>query len=175
MPGMTAYVGLLDIGEPKTGETLVVSAASGAVGAVVGQIGKLKGCKVIGVAGSQEKCDYVVNELGFDYCLSHLSDDLENELASVCKDGVDVYFENVGGKVFDAVLPLVNSFARIPVCGLISRYSHVGDFPGPNLFQNLHVPYLQTAWLQGFNYGTLNRFSEFERHEFLDKVRANCL
>ncbi len=165
MPGMTAYVGLLDIGEPKAGDTLVVSAASGAVGAVVGQIGKLKGCKVVGVAGSQEKCDYVVNELGFDHCLSHLSDDLESELANVCKDGVDVYFENVGGKVFEAVLPLVNSFARIPVCGLISRYSHVGDFPGPNLLPKLTRSILTNRLkLQGFIITERwDRFPEFEK------------
>ena len=165
MPGMTAYVGLLDIGEPKAGDTLVVSAASGAVGAVVGQIGKLKGCKVVGVAGSQEKCDYVVNELGFDQCLSHLSDDLESELAKVCEDGVDVYFENVGGKVFEAVLPLVNSFARIPVCGLISRYSHVGDFPGPNLLPKLTRSILTNRLkLQGFIITERwDRFPEFEK------------
>ena len=137
MPGMTAYVGLLDIGEPKEGDTLVVSAASGAVGAIVGQIGKIKGCRVIGIAGAKEKCEYVVKELGFDHCISHLSSTLNNELEELCHDGIDVYFENVGGRVFEAVLPLVNPFARIPVCGLISRYSHVGEFPGPNLLPKL--------------------------------------
>ena len=125
MPGMTAYVGLLDIGEPKEGETVVVSAASGAVGAVVGQIAKIKGCKVIGVAGSTEKCEYVRDELGFDECISHYNEDLATQLSNVCPNGIDVYFENVGGKVFEAVLPLLNAFARIPLCGLISRYSHV--------------------------------------------------
>ena len=98
MPGMTAYVGLLDIGEPKEGETVVVSAASGAVGAVVGQIAKIKGCRVIGVAGSKEKCEYVRDELGFDECISHYDEDLPMQLSDVCPNGIDVYFENVGGK-----------------------------------------------------------------------------
>lgn len=165
MPGMTAYVGLLDIGEPKKDETLVVSAASGAVGSVVGQIGKIKGCKVIGIAGAQEKCDYVVNELGFDHCISHLKDDLPSELASLCPNGIDVYFENVGGKVFDAVLPLVNPFARIPVCGLISRYSHVGEFPGPNLLPTLTRSILTNRLkLQGFIITERwDRFPAFEK------------
>ena len=165
MPGRTAYIGMMNIGNPKEGETLVVSAASGAVGSVVGQIGKIYGCNVIGVVGNEEKSIYVKNELGFDHCLSHLSDDLESELANVCKDGVDVYFENVGGKVFEAVLPLVNSFARIPVCGLISRYSHVGDFPGPNLLPKLTRSILTNRLkLQGFIITQpWDRFPEFEK------------
>jgi NADPH-dependent curcumin reductase CurA len=132
MPGMTAYVGLLDIGQPKAGETVVVSAASGAVGAVVGQIAKLKGCRVVGVAGAPEKCDYVVKELGFDDCVSHRADDLAGALARACPKGIDVYFENVGGRVLDAVLGLVNQGARIPLCGLISQYNATGPVPGPN-------------------------------------------
>ena len=165
MPGMTAYVGLLDIGEPKEGETVVVSAASGAVGAIVGQIAKIKGCRVIGVAGSKEKCDYVKNTLGFDECISHHSKDLPQQLAESCKDGIDVYFENVGGKVFEAVLPLINSFARIPLCGLISRYSHVGDFPEPNLLPALTRSILTNRLkIQGFIITERwNRFTDFEK------------
>ena len=123
MPGHTAYVGLLDVGQPQPGETVVVSAASGAVGSVVGQIARIKGCRVVGVAGAQEKCDYVVGELGFDACVSHRSDTLRDDLKGACPDGVDVYFENVGGKVFEAVLPLLNTFSRMPVCGRIANYN----------------------------------------------------
>ena len=139
MPGHTAYVGLLDIGKPKAGETVVVSAASGAVGSVVGQIARIKGCRVVGVAGAKEKCDYVVDELGFDACVSHKSDELTAHLKTACPDGIDVYFENVGGKVFDAVLPLLNPFARVPICGRIASYNLTGPPPGPD----------QTAKLMG--------------------------
>jgi len=165
MPGMTAYVGLLEIGEPKTGETVVVSAASGAVGAVVGQIAKHKGCRVIGIAGVKEKCDYVVGELGFDGCVSHHSDTLNEDLAAECPDGIDVYFENVGGKVFEAVLPLVNPFARIPICGLISRYSHTGDFPGPNELPGLMRAVLTNKLkIHGFIISDRwDRFPDFEK------------
>ena len=115
MPGFTAYMGLLDIGKPQAGETVVVAAASGAVGANVGQIAKLKGAKVIGIAGGAQKCSYVKDELGFDACIDHKADDFAEQLAKVCDSGIDVYYENVGGKVFDAVLPLLNTGARIPV------------------------------------------------------------
>lgn len=125
MPGFTAYMGLLDIGQPKTNETIVVAAASGAVGAVVGQIAKIKGCKVVGIAGGKDKCRYVVNDLGFDLCLDHHAENLAQQLANACDKGIDVYFESVGGKVFDAVLPLLNTKARIPVCGQISSYNSV--------------------------------------------------
>jgi len=137
MPGMTAYTGLLHIGELKDGESVVVSAASGAVGAVVGQIAKIKGCHVVGVAGAREKCDYVTGELGFDACVSHLSETLPEELAAACPDGIDVYFENVGGKVFEAVLPLLNNFARVPICGRIATYNDTGPPPGPNMVPGL--------------------------------------
>ena len=123
MPGMTAYMGLMHIGQPKEGETLVVAAASGAVGSVVGQVGKLKGLKVVGVAGGPDKCRYVVDELGFDACVDHKSDTFAQDLADACGQGIDIYFENVGGKVFEAVLPLLNARARIPVCGLIAQYN----------------------------------------------------
>jgi NADPH-dependent curcumin reductase CurA len=132
MPGMTAYTGLHEIGKPQAGETLVVAAASGAVGAVVGQIAKIKGCRVIGVAGSEDKCDYVVRELGFDACLDHRAGDFAAALADACPNGIDVYWENVGGQVFDAVFPLLNPFARIPVCGLIAWYNATELPPGPD-------------------------------------------
>jgi NADPH-dependent curcumin reductase CurA len=132
MPGMTAYVGLLDIGQPKAGETVVVSAASGAVGAVVGQIAKLKGCRVVGIAGAKDKCDYVVSELGFDACVNYKTDDLVPALQRACPKGVDVYFENVGGEIGEAVIQLLNPFARVPLCGLIAQYNATAPVAGPS-------------------------------------------
>jgi hypothetical protein len=123
MPGMTAYTGLLDIGNPQAGETVVVAAASGAVGSAVGQIAKIKGARAIGIAGGKEKCDYVKKELGFDECLDHRDPNFAAMLREACSKGIDVYFENVGGAVFDAVFPLLNAFARVPVCGLIAHYN----------------------------------------------------
>jgi hypothetical protein len=133
MPGMTAYVGLLDIGQPKPGETVVVSAAAGAVGSAVGQIAKIKGCRAVGIAGSADKCDYVVRELGFDACVSYKQGDLLAALKAACPAGIDVYFENVGGDVLRAVMQLLNMNARIPLCGLISEYNSTEPVPGPNL------------------------------------------
>jgi NADPH-dependent curcumin reductase len=133
MPGMTAYVGLLDLGQPKPGETVVVSAAAGAVGSIVGQLARLKGCRAVGVAGSQAKCDYVVKDLGFDACVSYRSPDLFAALKDACPQGIDVYFDNVGGDVLKTVLRLVNPFARIPLCGLISQYNATEMPPGPNM------------------------------------------
>jgi NADPH-dependent curcumin reductase CurA len=132
MPGMTAYMGLLDIGRPVAGETVVVAAASGAVGSVVGQIAKIKGCHVVGIAGGEQKCRYVTEELGFDSCVDHRGGDLPARLAAACPKGIDVYFENVGGEVFDAVLPLLNPKARIPVCGLIAAYNSTSLPDGPD-------------------------------------------
>jgi NADPH-dependent curcumin reductase CurA len=123
MPGMTAYTGLLDIGKPQPGETVVVAAASGAVGSAVGQIAKIKGARAVGIAGGAEKCRYVTDVLGFDACVDHRDPDMAAKLNAACPKGIDVYFENVGGRVFEAVLPLLNPFARIPVCGLISQYN----------------------------------------------------
>ena len=123
MPGMTAYTGLLEIGRPQPGETVVVAAASGAVGSAVGQIAKIKGARAVGIAGGKEKCDYVKSELGFDECLDHRDPNLAARLKDACAKGIDVYFENDGGAVFDAVFPLLNNFARVPVCGLIAHYN----------------------------------------------------
>ena len=132
MPGLTGYVGLLDLGQPKEGETVVVSAATGAVGSLVGQIAKLKGCRVVGVAGAEAKCRYAVDTLGLDACVSHREDDLAGALKDACPDGIDVYYENVGGKVFDAVIGLMNVHGRIPVCGTIAHYNDAGPPPGPD-------------------------------------------
>jgi NADPH-dependent curcumin reductase CurA len=133
MPGLTAYVGLLDIGRPHPGETVVVSAASGAVGSVVGQIAVKKECRAVGIAGSPEKCAYVTRELGFDACVSYKAPDFRDQLAAACPQGIDLYFENVGGDVFAAVLPLLNVKARIPLCGLIADYNAESPRPSPNL------------------------------------------
>jgi NADPH-dependent curcumin reductase CurA len=132
MPGFTAYMGLLDIGQPKVGETVVVAAASGAVGSVVGQIAKHKGCRVVGIAGGADKCRFVVEELGFDACIDRRSGDFPQQLALACPKGIDVYFESVGGAVFDAVLPLLNVCARVPLCGLIAHYNDTGLPHGPD-------------------------------------------
>ena len=132
MPGFTGYMGLLDIGQPKAGETVVVAAASGAVGSVVGQIARIRGCRVVGVAGGAEKCRYVTEELGFDACIDHRAADFAEQLAAACPNGIDVYFENVGGKVFDAVLPLLNVGARVPLCGLIAQYNATSLPAGPD-------------------------------------------
>jgi NADPH-dependent curcumin reductase CurA len=123
MPGTTAYVGMHNFAKPQEGETLVVSAASGAVGATVGQIGKIYGCRVIGVAGTDDKCEFTKTELGFDDCVNYKDPDFKEKLKSACPDGVDIYWENVGGVTFDTVMPLLNDYARIPVCGLISLYN----------------------------------------------------
>lgn len=164
MPGLTAYMGLLDIGQPKAGETVVVAAATGAVGSLVGQIAKIKGCKVIGIAGGAEKCQYATQTLGFDACLDHYSDDLAEQLAKACNDGIDVYFENVGGKVFDAVLPLLNPASRVPLCGLISQYNATELPSGPDRMSSLMGALLvKRVRMQGFivfdDYG--HRYGEF--------------
>src|SRR5512133_43955 len=164
MPGFTAYMGLLDIGQPKEGETLVVAAARGAVGSVVGQIGKIGGCRVVGIAGSVEKCRFVVEELGFDACINHRSADFHQQLAAACPKGIDVYFESVGGAVFDAVLPLLNACARVPVCGLIAHYNDTDLPPGPDRLGLLTRTILtRRIKMQGFiifdDYGS--RYDEF--------------
>ena len=151
MPGLTAYVGLLDIGQPKAGETVVLAASTGAVGSVVGQIAKLKGCRVVGIAGAREKCDYALKELGYDACISHYDPDMAEQLAAACPDGIDVYFENVGGSSWAAVMPLLNNFARVPVCGLIAHYNQTGLPPGPDRMSLLQGLILQRSIkMQGF-------------------------
>ncbi|HDR9470344.1 NADP-dependent oxidoreductase [Burkholderia multivorans] len=151
MPGFTAYTGLLTIGEPKAGETVVVAAASGAVGAVVGQIAKLKGCRVIGVAGGADKCAYVTGTLGFDACIDHRDPAFASQLKAACPNGIDVYFENVGGAVFDAVWPLLSNHARVPVCGLIAHYNDTALPAGPDRLPKLMTTILsKRIRMQGF-------------------------
>jgi NADPH-dependent curcumin reductase CurA len=166
MPGFTAYMGLLDIGQPVIGETVVVGAASGAVGSVVGQIAKIKGCRAIGVAGGEEKCRFVVDKLGFDACLNRRDPSFAEKIAAACPEGIDVYFESVGGAVFDAVLPLLNTKARIPVCGLISTYNAT-DLPDgkDRLGMLMRTILIKRLKMQGFiifdDYGP--RFGEFSQ------------
>lgn len=136
MPAFTAYVGLLDIGQPQSGETVVVAAATGAVGAIVGQIAKLKGARVVGIVGGADKARHAVEELGFDICLDRRDPDLAQALKQACPNGIDVYFENVGGEVFDAVLPLLNVGARVPVIGVIAHYDDMHP-AGPDRLPNM--------------------------------------
>lgn len=143
MPAFTAYVGLLDIGQPKAGETVVVAAATGAVGAVVGQLAKIKGARVVGIAGGADKCRHAVEELGLDVCLDRHDSQLAQRLTAACPDGIDVYFENVGGAVFDAVLPLLNIGARVPVVGQIAHYNDATTPPGANQLPRLLKTLLQ--------------------------------
>ncbi|MBQ0798349.1 MAG: NADP-dependent oxidoreductase [Porticoccaceae bacterium] len=145
--GPTAYFGLLDIGEPKAGETVVVSAAAGAVGSIVGQIAKIKGCRVVGLAGSDEKCEWIKNDLGFDAAINYRTEDLSKALKAACPDGIDVYFDNVGGKILDACLKLMNLKGRIPTCGLISQYRATEPVPGP---YNYEMLLMQRVRIEGF-------------------------
>jgi NADPH-dependent curcumin reductase CurA len=138
MPGMTAYFGLNEIGQPKKGETVVVSAASGAVGSVVGQLAKIAGCRAVGIAGGAQKCGYVVNELGFDACVDYKAGNLYRDLKEACPKGVDVYFENVGGETTDVLLRLMNPFSRMIVCGLIAEYNATDPY-GVKMFRSILV------------------------------------
>jgi len=147
MPGTTAYFGLLEIGQPKEGETVVVSAASGAVGGIVGQIAKIKGCRAVGIAGGPEKCRVVTEELGFDACVDYKAGNLSQQLKEACPNGIDIYYENVGGEIQDAVMPLMNPFGRIPLCGLISAYNATEAPTGPN---NMRFVLVKRLRIQGF-------------------------
>ena len=147
LTGCTAYFGLLDIGQAKEGETVVVSAAAGAVGSIVGQIAKIKGCRVVGITGSDEKCRWLVEELGFDAAINYKTVDLESAIAQACPNGIDVYFDNVGGSILDAVLTKINLYARIPLCGLISTYNATEPVPGP---YNYSMILMKRVRVQGF-------------------------
>ena len=166
MPGFTAYAGLNLIGKPKPGDTVVVAAASGPVGALVGQLAKIAGARAIGIAGGPKKCAYVVNDLRFDACIDHRAADFAAELAIACPKGIDVYFENVGGAVWQAVLPLLNTFARVPVCGLIAQYSSHCQAAGPNLLPaTMRAVLTKSLTLRGFiNY-------EFAAEHYPDFLR----
>jgi len=151
MPGFTAYSGLYVIGKPKAGETVAVAAASGPVGSLVGQLAKMVGARAVGIAGGAEKCRYVTEELRFDACVDHRAPDFADKLAAACPKGVDVYFENVGGAVWQAVLPLLNTYARVPVCGLIAQYNATGPAPGPDLLPaTMRAVLTKSLTLRGF-------------------------
>lgn len=145
--GLAAYFGLMDIGQPKEGETLVVSAAAGGVGSLVGQIGKIKGCRVVGIAGSDEKCDWITNELGFDAAINYKTENVSQSLSRHCPDGIDIYFDNVGGEILETVLDQINLHARIVLCGMISQYNTSELVSGPRNFVNILY---KRARIEGF-------------------------
>ena len=152
MPGMTGYFGLIDVGMPQAGETVVVSGAAGAVGQTVGQIAKLKGCRVVGIAGGAAKCEWVVKELGFDACIDYKSGPVKDGLKQHCPQGVDIYFDNVGGEILDAVLTRINKKARIIICGAISQYNNTGAVAGPKNYLSLLVNRARMEGIVVFDY-----------------------
>ena len=158
LAGMTSYFGLLDVGQPKEGETLLVSGAAGSVGSLVGQIGKIKGCRVVGIAGSDEKCAWLVNELGFDAAVNYKKGNLRQQLKDACPNGVDVYFENVGGEILDTALSVMNTFGRVVICGLISQYNATEAVPGPYNFAMVISKRLKIQGFIATDYG--NRVKE---------------
>ena len=161
MPGMTAYFGLLDIGKPQPGQTVVVSGAAGAVGSVVGQIAKIKGCRAVGIAGGRAKCDYVTNELGFDACADYKAGEVKAELKKHCPDGIDVYFDNVGGDILDAALARLAMRARIVICGAISQYNATAPMKGPSNYMSLLVNRASMTGMVVFDYA--DRYAEAAR------------
>ncbi|MGN6773294.1 MAG: NADP-dependent oxidoreductase [Rhizobiaceae bacterium] len=165
MPGFTAYAGLLLHGRPKKGETVVVSAASGAVGQIVGQIARIKGCRAVGIAGADDKCRMILEEFGFDAAVNYKDKDFRDRLAEACPKGIDVYFENVGGDVFRAALPLLNDFARIPVCGRIAHYNDTGLPEGPDrLAQFMGLVLTKRLSVRGFiQFDHLDLMPDFRR------------
>ncbi|MFT6148041.1 MAG: NADPH-dependent curcumin reductase CurA [Saprospiraceae bacterium] len=152
MPGMTAYFGLLEIGKPKAGETVLVSGAAGAVGNVVGQVAKIKGCRVVGIAGGKAKCDYLVNELGFDAAIDYKNENVKKAIKATCPDGVDVYFDNVGGDILDAALTRLSMKARIVICGAISQYNNTIPVKGPSNYLSLLVNRATMTGMVVFDY-----------------------
>ena len=169
MPGFTAYAGLLTIGRPRPGETVVVAAASGAVGSVVGQIARIKGARAVGIAGGPDKCAFVKEELGFDAVVDHRAPDFAERLAEACPNGIDVYFENVGGPVWDAVLPLLNDFARVPVCGLIAHYNDGSKARkgSDRLPATMHEILSKSLMVRGF---IMTEFVEQQQPDFLKEA-----
>lgn len=164
MPGFTAYAGLMLIGKPKPGDTVVVAAASGPVGSLVGQLARIAGARAVGIAGGSEKCRYVLDQLGFDAAIDHRAPDMAEQLAAACPDGIDVYFENVGGKIWQAVLPLLNRFARVPVCGLIAQYSGDQNNANAQLAATMRQILTKSLLVRGFiNY----EFADEHYPEFL--------
>jgi NADPH-dependent curcumin reductase CurA len=172
MPGMTAYFGLLDVGQPKEGETVLVSGAAGAVGSVAGQIARIKGCRAVGIAGGPQKCEWVTGELGFDACIDYKSADVGKALREHCPEGVDVYFDNVGGEILDAALARLARGARVVICGAISQYNNLDSMQGPSNYMSLLV---NRARMQGFvvlDY--LSRYPEAQ-HELAGWLREGRL
>ncbi len=161
MPGMTAYFGLLDVGQPKAGETVVVSGAAGAVGQTVGQVARIKGCRVVGIAGGKAKCDFVVSELKFDACIDYKAGSVRDGLKQHCPDGVDVYFDNVGGEILDTVLTRINRGARIVICGAISQYNNTAPVKGPSNYLSLLVNRARMQGMVVFDYAA--RYGEAVR------------
>jgi NADPH-dependent curcumin reductase len=167
MPGLTAYAGLLHIGKPKDGECVVVAAASGPVGSLVGQLARIKGARAVGIAGGAKKCEYVTKELGFDACIDHRDPNFPAQLQSACPTGIDVYFESVGGAVWEAVLPLLNNHGRVPVCGMVSQYNDGEEKPGSISGRTLMRQILtKSLRIQGFLYYDF----EYLRNEFYVEV-----
>ncbi len=158
MPGMTAYFGLLEVGQPKAGETVVVSGAAGAVGQTVGQVARIKGCRVVGIAGGKAKCDFVVNELKFDACIDYKNGNVRDGLKQHCPNGVDVYFDNVGGDILDVVLTRINKHARIVICGAISQYNNTTPVKGPSNYMMLLVARARMQGMVVFDYA--DRYGE---------------
>ena len=158
MPGMTGYFGLMDVGQPKAGETVVVSGAAGAVGQTVGQLARIKGCRVVGIAGGKAKCDWVVKELGFDACVDYKAPDLRDALKAACPKGVDIYFDNVGGDILDLVLGRINRKARIIICGAISQYNNTTPVQGPKNYLSLLVNRARMEGIVVFDY--TDRFAQ---------------
>ena len=152
MPGMTAYFGLLEVGQPKEGDTVVVSGAAGAVGQTVGQVARIKGCRVVGIAGGKAKCDFVVNELKFDACIDYKGGNVKDGLKQHCPKGVDVYFDNVGGEILDTVLTRINRGARIVICGAISQYNNTTPVKGPSNYLSLLVNRASMQGMVVFDY-----------------------
>ena len=172
MPGMTAYFGFLDVCEPEVGDTVVVSAASGAVGQVVGQIGKIMGCRVVGTAGTDEKVDFIVNELGFDAGINYKTEDVDSALTAACPDGIDVYFDNVGGVVTDAVMQQTNVHARVAICGQISQY----NLPEPELApRSLGLLVQKQAKVEGFLVFNFAHRHEHARQRMAEWIRTGQL
>jgi NADPH-dependent curcumin reductase CurA len=171
MLGLTAYAGVYVQCQPRPGETVVVSAASGGVGQVAGQIAKIMGCRVVGIAGVREKCDFIVDELGFDAAVSHLSESLADDLGAACPDGIDIYFENVGGKVFEAVIPLMNKESRITLCGMISQYGNAPGEDAQAAWRKTGAPYFdrQAIAVHGLFVGN---FVKDYQARFLDEMAA---
>jgi NADPH-dependent curcumin reductase CurA len=173
MPGMTAYFGLLESGQPKAGETVVVSGAAGAVGQTVGQVAKQLGCRVVGIAGGKDKCDFVVNQLGFDACIDYKNDSVKDGLKQHCPQGVDVYFDNVGGEILDLVLTRINLKARIVICGAISQYNNTTPVKGPSNYLSLLVNRARMEGIVVFDYADRYHLGVAQLGKWLKEGKIN--